>query len=92
MKIKFISTYCLRVFKSDKLLGIPESKFYLDSGYDKYRLHRWELAWYRLKIKACKSFSPSIGTVQQPARYSIQETWSIQWPRMPLFHCRLLPD
>lgn len=32
MKIKFISTSCLRVFKSGELLGIPESKLYLESG------------------------------------------------------------
>jgi len=32
MKIKFISTSCLRVFKSGKLLGISESKFYLEAG------------------------------------------------------------
>jgi len=32
MKIKFISTSCLGIFKSGKLLGIPESKFYLEAG------------------------------------------------------------
>jgi len=32
MKIKLISASCLRVFKSGKLLGIPESKLYLEVG------------------------------------------------------------
>ena len=32
MEVELISTSCLRVFKSDKLLGIPESKFYLEAG------------------------------------------------------------
>jgi len=30
--IKLISSSCLRVYKTSKLLGIPKSKFYLDTG------------------------------------------------------------
>ena len=32
MEVELISTSCLRVFKTSKLLGIPKTKFYLETG------------------------------------------------------------